>query len=168
MQTPNRDLDFWNSDPKIHFWSNLSRKSQSYPFFPKIGVHGVSIMLILIPTLVSEFPILNPCLGKFGPKKSKLSVLPENWHTWYLEDAGSTLNPFLGKPRSKVPNHHFLLKLGTQSILKMLILIPILVFSISNLKFIFVQIWAENVKVFRFAWKLAYRLYRGYWFLLPH
>ena len=95
-----------------------------------------------------EFPTKNPFYGKFGPKKSKLFVLPENWHTWYLEDAGSTLNPFLGKSRSKVPSHHFLLKLGTQSILKMLILIPILVFSISNLKFIFVQIWAENVKVF--------------------
>ena len=82
----------------------------------------------------------NPFLDKLGPKMSKLFVLPKNWYTWYLEDAGSTLNPFLGKPRSKVPSHHFLLKLGTQSILKMLILIPILVFSISNPKYIFVQI----------------------------
>ena len=28
-------------------------------------------------------------MGKFGWKKSKLFVLPENWHTEYLEDADS-------------------------------------------------------------------------------
>ena len=28
----NPDLDFWNSDPKIHFWANLGQKSQSCPF----------------------------------------------------------------------------------------------------------------------------------------
>ena len=43
----NPDLDFWKSDPEIHFWAN------------------------------------------FGPKKSKLSVLPKNLHAWYLEDADS-------------------------------------------------------------------------------
>ena len=31
-------------------------------------------------------------MGKFGPNKSKLSVIIENWHTWYLEDAGSYSN----------------------------------------------------------------------------
>ena len=31
--------------------------------------------------------MLNPFLGKFGPKKFKFSVLPENWHTEYIEDA---------------------------------------------------------------------------------
>ena len=46
-------------------------------------------------------------MGKFGPKKSKLFVLPENWHMEYLEDTDSycdisffefpTLNLFLGK-----------------------------------------------------------------------
>ena len=25
-------------------------------------------------------------MGKFGPEKSKLSILAENWHTEYLED----------------------------------------------------------------------------------
>ena len=83
---PNPDLDFWNSDPKIQFWANFGRKSQSCSFCLKIGTHSISRMLILITTF-SEFPIQNPFLGKFGPKKSKLSVLPENWHTWYLEDA---------------------------------------------------------------------------------
>ena len=28
----------------------------------------------------------------FGLKKSKLSILAENWHTWYLEDADSYSN----------------------------------------------------------------------------
>ena len=49
--TQNQDLDFWNFDPKIHFWANLGLKSQSCPFYPKIGTHGISRMLILIPTL---------------------------------------------------------------------------------------------------------------------
>ena len=31
----------------------------------------------------------NPFMGKFGPKKSKKSVLPENRHTEYLDDADS-------------------------------------------------------------------------------
>ena len=50
MQIPNLDLDFWNSDPKIHF------------------------------------------LAKFGSKKSKLSVFPENWHAWHLGNADSYCN----------------------------------------------------------------------------
>ena len=45
-------------------------------------------------------------LGKFEPKKSKLFVLSENWHTWCLKDADSysninfvklRQNPFLGE-----------------------------------------------------------------------
>ena len=34
----------------------------------------------------------NPFLGKFGPKKSKLSVSRENEHTWYLQDPDSYSN----------------------------------------------------------------------------
>ena len=37
---PNPDLDFWNSDPKIHFWANLGPKIQSCPFVWKL-VHIV-------------------------------------------------------------------------------------------------------------------------------
>ena len=48
----NPDLDFWNSDPKTHFWLNLGQKSQSCAFCLKIGTHGISRMLSLIPTLV--------------------------------------------------------------------------------------------------------------------
>ena len=38
----NPDLDFWNSDPKIHFWANLEPKSWSCLFCLEIGTHGIS------------------------------------------------------------------------------------------------------------------------------
>ena len=38
---PNPDLDFWNSNPKIHFLANLGPKTQSCPFYLKIGTHGM-------------------------------------------------------------------------------------------------------------------------------
>ena len=49
------NLDFWNFDPQIDFWANLGPKSQSGPFCLKIGIHGISRMLILIATLVFWF-----------------------------------------------------------------------------------------------------------------
>ena len=30
---------------------------------------------------IGTFPTLNPFLSKFGPKKSKLFILPKSWHT---------------------------------------------------------------------------------------
>ena len=48
---PNRDLDFWSSDPKIHFWVNLGPKIQSCPFCLKIGAQSFSRMLIPNPDL---------------------------------------------------------------------------------------------------------------------
>ena len=38
------------------------------------------------------FQSQNPFLGQFVSKRSKLFVLPENWHTWYLKDANSYFN----------------------------------------------------------------------------
>ena len=74
---PNPDLDFWNLDPKIHFWANLGPKIQSSPFCLKIGAHVISRMLILIPTLV--FWISNPnfLFGQIWAKKVK--VVRFNW-----------------------------------------------------------------------------------------
>ena len=43
---PNPDLDFWNSDPKIHFWANLGSKIQNCSFCLKIGAPRTSKMLI--------------------------------------------------------------------------------------------------------------------------
>ena len=78
-------LDFWNSSPKIHFWENLGQKNQSCLFCLKTDTHGISRMLILIPTLV--FWIVNPksIFGQiwvFWQKKWKLSVLPEMGKFW--------------------------------------------------------------------------------------
>ena len=36
-----------------------------------------------------EFSILDLFLGEFRTKMSKLTILPENWHTWYLQNADS-------------------------------------------------------------------------------
>ena len=141
---------FWNFDLKIHIWANLGPKIQSCLFCLKIGAHSISRMLIPNPDLdfwnsnlqsifgqnwaekfkvvhfdwklahmvyrgcwflfrqyFFELPNLNPFLGKFGLKKSKLFVLPENWHT----------------------------RTHTHNISKMLIFIPILVFSNFKPKF---------------------------------
>ena len=111
----NPDLDFWNSDHKIHFCANLGPKIQSCLFCLKIGAHSISRMQILNPDfwiltpksifwqiwvqklkvvhfvsklvhkisqecwflfqhLFSELQILISFLGKFEPKKSKLSI----------------------------------------------------------------------------------------------
>ena len=48
---PNPDLDFWNSDPKIHFRANLGPKLQSCPFCQKVGTHSISRTLIPNPDL---------------------------------------------------------------------------------------------------------------------
>ena len=94
MLIPNPDLDFWNFDPENHFCANLGPKTQSCQFCLKIGTHGISRMLILIPTLVFWISNLISFFSKFGPKKSKLSVVTGNWRKWYLKDAYSYSNIF--------------------------------------------------------------------------
>ena len=68
----NRDLDFWNSDPKIHFWANLGPKIQSCLFCLKIGTHGISRILILIPKLVFWISDPNFLFGQIWAKKFKV------------------------------------------------------------------------------------------------
>ena len=116
-----------------------------------------------------KFRPQNPFLGKLGPKKWKLSVLPENWHIWYLggTDSASRLrlprfrpqNPFSANLGRKIQSCSLCLEVGMQSISKMLILIPTLVFWISNTKSTFMQVWDKKVKAVRFAWKLAHTQY---------
>ena len=53
MLISNPDIDFWNSNPKIHFWANLGPNIQSSPFCLKIGTHSISRMLI--PNLDLDF-----------------------------------------------------------------------------------------------------------------
>ena len=88
---PNPDLEFSNSDPKIHFWANLGPKIQSCPFCLKIGTHSISRMLIPNPDFL-KFSPQNPFFGKFGPKTSNMFVLSENWYTWHLKHSDSYSN----------------------------------------------------------------------------
>ena len=69
---------------------NFGQKIKSLPFWLKIGTHG--ILEVLIPNPDLKFRSQNSFLGKFGPKKSKLSVLSENWCTEYFKDADSYSN----------------------------------------------------------------------------
>ena len=87
---PHPDLDFWNSDPKIHFWANLGPKIQSFVWKLVLIYHKDADSKFRLRVL--KFWPQNPFLVKFGPKKSKLSVLSENWYTWYLKDADSYSN----------------------------------------------------------------------------
>ena len=61
-----------------------------------------------------KFQPQNPFLGKLGPKKSKLSVLPENWHNDILE----VLIPNLGLDfQNSDPKIHFWANLGQKKII---------------------------------------------------
>ena len=75
------DLVFRNSDPKILFWANLGRKIQSCPFCLKIGTMNIGSADSESRLRIWKFRPQNPFLSKFRSKKSKLSVLPDNWHT---------------------------------------------------------------------------------------
>ena len=74
---------------------NLGRKIKSYPFWLKIGMHGILTMLILVPTLV--FWIANPksIFGQIRTEKVKSCLFylkfgtPAHTHTvsqrcWFL------------------------------------------------------------------------------------
>ena len=94
-------LAFWMSDPKSIFGKIWAKKVKVVQFGRKLA-HRVSRQCwFVFRHYFSQFSTLNPFLGKLGLKKSKLFVLPENWHT----------------------------RTYTHSISKMLILISILVFS---------------------------------------
>ena len=114
----------------------------------KNGAGG--ILVVLIPNLDLNFWNSNlkiQYLGKFGSKNSKLSVLPKNWHTWYLEDVDSysnirfqNLQPYIhfwANLCHKITSFLFCLKICSHGILRLLIVITTLVFRISKPKSIF-------------------------------
>ena len=79
-------ISFLNFQPLIHFGEIWVEKFKVVRFSQKFA-HRVSRgCSFLFRHWFSEFPILIPLLGEFGAKNSKLFVLPENWHTEYLED----------------------------------------------------------------------------------
>ena len=119
-------------------------------------------------------------LGKFGPKKSKLFVLSENWLGTHGILEVQIPNPDIDFWNSD-PKIHFWAYLGRRSqscsfswkvacmaSWRCWFLIPTLVLWISDTKFIFEQIWVKKVKVVYFAWKLVHILSRGCWFLFQH
>ena len=111
MHIPNQELDVWNSDSTIHFCANLGWKSQSCPFFLKIGTRSILMMLILIITLVFWISDPKSIFGKIWTKKVK--DVQFGWkvahrvsrRSWFLFrhyfSQFSTLNPFLDKFGSK-------------------------------------------------------------------
>ena len=126
---------------------NLGSKIQSCPFCLKIGTHGISRMLILIPTLVSWISNPNFLFGQIWNQKIKvfrffwkLARMP-SWRCWFLFQhffsEFLTLNPFLGKFRPRKSKLSSSVKIGTQSVSTMLTLILLLLFSVSNLKSFF-------------------------------
>ena len=121
-------------------------------------------MLILIPTLVLWISNPNFLFGQIWAKKVK--VVRFNWKlTQMVSDPKIHFWANLGR---KNQSCLFFLKIGTHGILMMLILIPTLVFWISDPKSIFGKIWTKKVKAVQFGWKLAQKVFRRCWFLFRH
>ena len=95
------DIGFLSFEPKSFFGQIWVKKFKVFYFDWKLAHMVYWGCWFLLRQEFSELPTLNPFLGKFGLKRSKLFVLPENWHT----------------------------RTCTHSVSKMLILISILVFS---------------------------------------
>ena len=126
------------------------------------AVFTLNIIRTKISHVIGQFP-------KFRWNNSKLSVLPENWHKWYLGGGASksTLrflkfwpqNTFLGKFRPKKWKFSILPENWHTYISRIIILISTLVFWISNPKSIFGQIWSIKVKVVCVTWKWTCRIW---------
>ena len=92
-------------------------------------------------------------MGPILAKNLKLSILPENWQSWYIGGADSESRlraskfrlqkSFWGEFGLKSKSCSFDLKISTHDILEELILHPDLVFQNSNLKILF---WANLVR----------------------
>ena len=76
-------------NPKFLFGQIWAWKVKVVRFVWKLAYIVSGGCWFLFQHLFSEFRTKNPFLVKIGPKKSNLSILPKNWHTWYLEDADS-------------------------------------------------------------------------------
>ena len=110
----------------------------------------------------SKFPNQNLFLGKFGPKKSKLFVLPLNRHMGYLEDADSYWEISVLNFQPKIHfwanlGDYFCLKINTHSISR--ILIPVLMLVFSNFEpkswvcwFLFWDYFCEIPNLIPFYW----------------
>ena len=106
MQIPNLGLEFWNSDPKIHFWANLGPKIQSCLFCLKIDACCISRMLIRNPDFWN-FDSKIHFWANLGRKTQNCPFCLKIGTQWYLGNADSKSglrvlkfrlqNPFLGQ-----------------------------------------------------------------------
>ena len=85
-------LVFWFSDPKSIFGQIWAEKVKVVQFGWKLIRRVSRRCYFLFQHYFSQFRTLNPFLNKSGPKNSKLFILTETWHTWYIEDADSYSN----------------------------------------------------------------------------
>ena len=81
-------LVFWISNFSV-FGLTWAKKVKVVSFVWKLAYMVSRGFWFLFQHNFSELPVLNLFLGKFGRKKSKFSVLSENWHAWYLEHTDS-------------------------------------------------------------------------------
>ena len=79
---PNPDLNFWNSNLKINF------RAKTVPFAWKLTHTRYLEDADFYSSIRSDFPTLNPFLGKFGKKNSKFPFCSKI-STQYLEDVDS-------------------------------------------------------------------------------
>ena len=149
--------------PKIYFWANLSPKIQGCLFCLKIGTHSISRMLIPNPDL--DFWKFHPKINfweNLRPKNQScpfcLKIGAHNvWKIFYSPKSEldfwnfDTKTHFWASLGPKIQICRFCLKNGTQSISRMLIPNPRLIFESLTLKFIFRQIWMQKFKVLRFV-----------------
>ena len=150
-------LVFLNFQPKIHFFAKFAKKVKVVCFARKLSDMVSRGCWFLFEHSFFEVPTKNSFLGKFRPNISKLSVLPEKWHTWYLENVNSYFNISFLNFQSKIhfwanwgqksQSCLFCLKIGTHGISRMLILISALAFWISKPKSIFGQNLAQEVEL---------------------
>ena len=133
----NPDLDFWNSDPKIHFWPNLGPKIHSCLFCLKTGAHSISGMLIPNPDLdfwhfdhkIYFWANLGPktescpfCL-KIGTHSISRMLIPNpDFDFWNFDPKIH----FWANLDLKIQSCPFCLKTDTHGVSKMMILIPTL------------------------------------------
>ena len=82
-------LVLWISKTKSIFGQIWIEKLKVVQFGWKLAHRVSQRCWFLFRHYFSQFPTVNCFLGKFGPRNSKLFILTENWHTWYMEDADS-------------------------------------------------------------------------------
>ena len=66
---PNPDLDFWNPDPKVHFWAYLGPKLRSCPFFVKLVHKASQGCWFQIQTKIFEISTPKPIFGQIWAQK---------------------------------------------------------------------------------------------------